>query len=115
MPEATGKIKVIFDLQTFPSGFSKREFVVTIGDDNYPQDIKFEILKDKCSLLDSFQVDQDVTVTYDLRGNEHNGKYYVNLVCWQLASADSGSEVVADTQVSAPARDEVSFDDEPPF
>lgn len=91
MYEATGKIKVIFDTQSFPSGFSKREFVLTTGDENYPQDIKFEIIKDKCSWLDKFEAGQDVTVNFDIRGNEYKGKYYVNLNCWKIQQGASGT------------------------
>ena len=50
--DMTGTVKVIMDQQTFESGFTKREFVVTTDDDRYPQDIKFECVKDKCALLD---------------------------------------------------------------
>lgn len=89
MYEATGKIKVIFDTQTFPSGFTKREFVVTVGDDNYPQDLKFETIKDKCSWLDQFQPEQTVTVSFDIRGNEFKDKYYVNLNCWKILANDA--------------------------
>lgn len=87
MYEATGKIKVIFDTQSFPSGFSKREFVVTI-EGKFPQDLKFEVVKDKCAMLDDFHPDQSVQVNFDIRGNEYNGKYYVNLSCWKLQPAD---------------------------
>ncbi len=92
MYEATGKIKVIQETQTFPSGFSKREFVVTVGDDKYPQDIKYEVVKDKCSMLDQYSVGQDVTVNFDIRGNEYNGKYYVNLSCWKISGGQSGGQ-----------------------
>lgn len=95
MYEATGNIKVIFDTQTFPSGFSKREFVVTVGDDKYPQDIKFELIKDKCSWLDNFQQGQQVNVNFDIRGNEYNGKYYVNLNCWKIVGAGSNQASAA--------------------
>jgi len=91
MYEATGKIKVIFDTQTFPSGFTKREFVVTVGDDNYPQDLKFEIIKDKCTWLDKYQAGQDVTVSFDIRGNEFKEKYYVNLNCWKIQGGEDGN------------------------
>lgn len=90
MYEATGKLKVILDTQTFPSGFTKREFVVTIGDDNYPQDVKFELIKDKCTWLDNFQQAQEVTVSFDIRGNEYKDKYYVNLNCWKIVGAGQG-------------------------
>ena len=51
----TGKLKVAMDEQTFASGFRKREFVVTTNE-TYPQDIKLELVKDKCSLLDNFEL-----------------------------------------------------------
>ncbi len=90
MYEAEGKIKVIEEVQTFPSGFSKREFVVTTAHDKYPQDLKFEVVKDKCALLDEFEVDQEVQVNFDIRGNEYNGKYYVNLSCWKIQPKGGG-------------------------
>jgi single-strand DNA-binding protein len=91
MYEAQGTIKIINDTQTFSgSGFSKREFVITTGDSKYPQDIKFEVVKDKCASLDQFKVGQAVNVSFDIRGNEYQGKYYVNLSCWKI-QAGSGS------------------------
>ena len=91
MYEVAGKIKLINETQTFPSGFTKREFVVTTGNDKYPQDLKFEIVKDKCSLLDQFSPEQDVQVSFDIRGNEFNGKYFVNLSCWKIQASDGSS------------------------
>lgn len=83
----TGKLKVKFDTQTFDSGFQKREFVVTTAE-QYPQDIKLELVKDKCSILDSFQVGQELTVEYNLRGSEYNGKFYVNLQAWKVSASE---------------------------
>jgi len=82
----TGEIKLIMDQQTFPSGFSKREFVVTTPDDRFPQDVKLECVKDKCAQLDGISVGQAVEVDFDLRGNEYNDKYYVNLTAWRIAA-----------------------------
>jgi hypothetical protein len=90
MYEASGKIKLISDTQNFPSGFSKREFVVTTGDGKYPQDLKFEMVKDKCAILDNYKEGSDVKVNFDIRGNEYNGKYYVNLSCWKLEGGSGG-------------------------
>lgn len=128
MYEAAGKIKVINETQSFPSGFTKREFVVTTGD-KYPQDLKFEIVKDKCSLLDAFELGQDVQVTFDIRGNEYNGKYFVNLSCWKIQASDGSSPAPSrpakePSRGAAPAnaepamndlRDEDDFDDDVPF
>ena len=88
MYELVGKIKLINETQSFPSGFMKREFVVTTAHDKYPQELKFEVVKDKCSILDQFEPDQDVQVNFDIRGNEYNGRYYVNLSCWKIQAAD---------------------------
>ncbi len=92
MFETAGNIKVINDTQSFPSGFTKREFVVTTSKEKYPQDLKFEVVKDKCSLLDGFKEGQEVQVTFDIRGNEYNGKYYVSLSCWKIQGGDASAE-----------------------
>jgi single-strand DNA-binding protein len=90
--DLTGTVKLVMDQQTFDSGFTKREFVVTVEDDRFPQDIKFECLRDKCSLLDGVQPGQNVTVTFDLQGREYNDRYFVNLSAWRIASADAQPE-----------------------
>ncbi len=111
MYEARGTIKLISELQTFASGFSKREFVVTTAHDRYPQDIKFETVKEKCSLLDGFSPGQEVVVSFDIRGNEYNGKYFVNLSCWKIQPAGETEEAPA----KAPARGTPAAEAEPPL
>lgn len=82
--ELTGKIKLIFDPKTFNSGFTKREMVVTVEDGKYPQEIMLEFVQDKVSLLDGLTPGQDVTVTFDIRGREYNGRYFNNLQGWRV-------------------------------
>lgn len=88
MFELSGKVKEIFDEQTFGSGFTKREFVVTTAD-KYPQDIQFELVKDKISLIDGVQKGDQVTVSFDIRGREWKGRYFVNLSAWKIQSGGS--------------------------
>lgn len=109
-----GTIKEIAEEQVFPSGFSKREFVVTVPDDKYPQDIKFDALKDRASILNGFEKGQDVAVTFDLRGREYNGRHFVDLVAWKLESKQSDGG----TQQPPPPADDLSYDEsegDPPF
>jgi len=73
-----GTIKEIFDTITFDSGFSKREIVLT-SDEQYPQDVKFEFIKEASSSLDAFTTGEAAKISFALRGNEYNGKYFVNL------------------------------------
>jgi hypothetical protein len=132
MYETRGTLKMIGDIQTFGSGFTKREFVVTTAHDKYPQDLKFEIVKDKCALLDTFAAGQEVIVNFDIRGNEYQGRYYVNLSCWKIQPANGQSnESPAGNAASsrrpqqasssepepsaADLRNEEDFDDEIPF
>jgi len=99
----TGRIKVIQDIQTFPSGFTKREFIVTIPDDRFPQELKFEFVKDKCDKLDQFQADDEVTVEFDIRGNEHKGKWYVSLSAWRIKAIQGEQQSQEQPAPSQPA------------
>ena len=82
----TGKLTVINPTQSVgAAGFLKREFVVTTAE-QYPQQIKLEFIKDKCGLLDNFSVGQSVSVDFNLRGNEYQGKYYVSLQAWKITA-----------------------------
>ncbi|WP_269524423.1 DUF3127 domain-containing protein [Coraliomargarita parva] len=110
--ELSGTVKEIFDEQTFASGFNKREFVVTNEADKFPQDIKFECLKDKVELVNKLKKGDSVKVSFDINGREWNGKYFVNLVAWRI---ESGAASAADDEPPPfdPA-DEI-LDEEPPF
>ena len=105
--ELTGTVKSIMDQQTFPSGFTKREFVVT-SEDRYPQDIKFECVKERCALLDKVSDGDRVTVAFDIRGNAYNDRYYVNLAAWKIEPAGAAGE----SGGGAPPDDEFPVDDE---
>lgn len=114
--ELTGKMKVINDTQTFESGFQKREFVVTTDDLNYPQDIKLELIKDKCSVLDTYKVGQDVKVSYNVRGSYYEPKdaYFVNLQAWriELNSEDGVEHIAHEAKVNAQPKQEFDQTDE---
>ena len=68
-----GSIKVIMDTQTFDSGFQKKEFVVTTKE-QYPQDVKFELIKDRIDILTPYKQGDTVKVHFNVRGNEYKGR-----------------------------------------
>lgn len=84
MFEITGTVKKIFEEQTFGSGFNKREFVLTIESGRFPQDIKFECVKDKVGLVAELKPGAQVKVSFDLRGREWKESYFVNLNAWKI-------------------------------
>ena len=93
--EHKGSIKEIFDTQTFPSGFSKREFVITT-DERFPQEIKFDCLKEKAEMLDQFEKGDSVLVSFDIRGREYKGRYFVDLNAWKIESLGDESAATSD-------------------
>ncbi len=68
--EVSGKIKVLGDVKTFgDNGFRKREVVITTQE-QYPQHLLIEFVQDRCELLDSFNVGENVKISINLRGRE---------------------------------------------
>jgi len=105
-----GTIIAIDDIITFDSGFTKREFVIKTTDDGeYPQDIKFELVKDKTALVDKYKLGDKVTVHFNVRGREYNEKYYVNLVAWRLEGPETAVAQQAPAAVSEPVTDDIPF------
>ena len=95
MSEVQGKIKVKQDSETFGT-FTKRGVVVTT-DEQYPQDIMIEFVQDKCSLLDSYKVGQDVTIGINLRGKEWVNpegvsRYFNTIQGWRINATAQGGE-----------------------
>ena len=85
--ELTGKVKQIGEEQTFGESFTKREFVVTVDDGKYPQDIALECVQDRVSLLDAVSPEDEVSVSFDIRGKEYKGRYFNNLIAWKIQVA----------------------------
>ena len=118
--EVLGKIKLINETQTFgASGFRKRELVVTTNE-QYPQMIMIEFVQDKCDLLNTYQVGQDVKVSINLRGREWINpegvaKYFNSIQGWRIEvqQAEGGAgappmapldnlETISDTKTDEP-------------
>ena len=95
--EITGKIKWIDQVKTYGSnGFRKREIVITTQE-QYPQNIIIEFVQDKCELLDSYQIGQDVRIGINLRGREWvnpegQTKYFNSIQGWRIDQLDQGAE-----------------------
>jgi len=82
--DITGKVHVIGETEEFGNnGFTKRMIVIETQD-QYPQKLPIDFVKDNTKLLDKFQEGQEVKISINLRGNKHNGKYYVNIQGWKI-------------------------------
>ena len=81
--EMTGAVKTIFEPMTFPSGFTKREFLLAMEDD-YPQDVKFTCVKERAAQLDRVTLGDRVNVAFRVRCREWQGKYFVDLEAFRI-------------------------------
>ena len=86
--EVTGKVKVVDPTQQVTDSYKKRELVVTT-EEQYPQHILIEFAQDKCSLLDNYQVGQNVKVSINLRGREWvnpqgETKFFNSIQGWRI-------------------------------
>ena len=88
--EATGRVVAILDTEQVNDTFKKREFAIQIEDGQYPQQVKFQVVQDKTTMLDNFKEGQEVKVLFNLRGREFERKsdgrkdYWLNLDAWRI-------------------------------
>ncbi len=117
MFEINGTIKKVFEEQTFGSGFNKREFVLTIESGRFPQDIKFECVKDKVALVADLKPGAQVKVFFDLRGREWKESYFVNLNAWKIEAVGATPAAPAPEDDGAPLSEPPgeTVDDDVPF
>jgi len=101
--EVTGKLHADLGTQQVTERFRRREFVLEIPDGNYPQLVKFQLVQDKCELLDGFRPGTPVTISFNLSGRssqDRNGNtvYYTNLQAWRVEEAAEGAYVEPEPQ-----------------
>ena len=82
--EVEGKLIKKFDTESKTQTFQAREFVIEVSSGNYPQMVKFQLVQDRCSLVDDYSEGDQIKVYFDLRGREWQGKYFTNLNAWRV-------------------------------
>lgn len=98
-----GKILQISDTQNVSASFKKREFVLEYAENpQYPEYLKFEMIQDKCDLLNGYNVNDQVDVSFNLKGRKWTDakgevKYFNSLQAWKLARVQDGGGAAPDT------------------
>jgi hypothetical protein len=90
--EITGKVIDISPVNQVSDKFKKREFVIekkeTGGAAVFIDYIKFQLIQDKCDLINESYLNEDVKIWFNLKGNkwERDGKinYFTNLDAWKI-------------------------------
>lgn len=106
--DLVGTVKQIGDVQTFPSGFTKRDVIVSDDDQRFPQELSFSFPRERARLLDAVAVGDRVKVSFDIRGREYNGRHYTDLSGWRIekegdASPAQGMPAAAPAPAAYPA------------
>jgi hypothetical protein len=95
--EITGKIIDISPVNQVSDKFKKREFVIekkeTGGAAVFIDYVKFQLVQDKCDLINESFLNEDVKISFNLKGNkwERDGKinYFTNLDAWKIEKTSS--------------------------
>ena len=115
--EINGRLAEKYETQKVSERFQKREFVLEIKSTSatgfeFVDFIKFQSTQDKCSMLDPFNIDDTLKVSFNLRGRkwEKDGQvsYFTNLEAWRIENLSNES-----TQSVAPVQDDSESQDAP--
>jgi hypothetical protein len=98
--EITGKIIDISPVNQVSDKFKKREFVIekkeTGGTAVFIDYIKFQLIQDKCDLINESYMNEEVKIWFNLKGNkwERDGKinYFTNLDAWKIEKASQARD-----------------------
>ncbi len=84
MCTVTGTLKIKGEVQTFGSnGFKKCEIIVNTGGD-YAQEIPIAFTQQKSDLPDPYEEGEEIKVSCNIKGREHNGRYYPTIEGWKI-------------------------------
>ncbi|HZY24630.1 MAG TPA: DUF3127 domain-containing protein [Bacteroidales bacterium] len=97
--EITGKVIDISPVNQVSDKFKKREFVIEKkeagGSAVFIDYVKFQLIQDKCDLINESFLNEEVKIWFNLKGNkwERDGKinYFTNLDAWKIERTSSGS------------------------
>jgi hypothetical protein len=110
--EITGKLVTKFDTVQRSESFKTREFVIEKSESNngrtFTSFIKFQCVQDKTTMVDRFNIGDEVKVQFNIKGTkwEKDGRvnYITNLDAWRMENVKLGQDNNA----------EVNYNDIPP-
>ena len=89
--QVKGILHKIMETESKSDKFQSRDFIIET-DGKYPQYVKFQLMQDKCGLIDAFTEGEEIEVFFDLRGREWQGKYFTNLNAWKVSEANKAPD-----------------------
>ena len=106
-----GKLQNISAVKEFASGFRKR--TILLQDKVYAENsFQFELHKDRCELIEKFDIGDNIIVHFNVRCNPYNNNYYTNLVAWRIEKMDTEEAVAGSAAVSKKEFGKTDYDDD---
>tara|TARA_Y100000592_G_scaffold63269_1_gene98657 strand:+ start:5189 stop:5566 length:378 start_codon:yes stop_codon:yes gene_type:complete len=110
-----GSIIDIKNQEQVSASFTKREFVIETNG-QYPQFVKFELVQDKCDLIDAYNKGDQVKVSFNVRGRKWTNKdgkdvYFVSLNAWRIETTTERPKVETVQTSNAPVSEALNIDD----
>lgn len=110
--EITGKIIAVLPLQ---SGTSKAgnpwqlQSYVLETQEQYPKKVCFEVFGEQRIQSNPCQIDDTVTVSFDLESREFNGRWYTSVRAWKIQQGPAEAQPQAQQQAD-PTANTATFD-----
>jgi single-strand DNA-binding protein len=89
--QISGKLIKIYDENQINASFKKREFVIEKTENNFTDYIKFQLVQDKTDIISAFKLGDEITVDFNIKGNQWKDSYFVNLQAWRIKTADNNT------------------------
>lgn len=89
-----GRIEQLLPVATGTSSrgeWRKQEFVIQT-DEQYPKKICFTLFNDKINLLEGFNSNMDVEVSFSVESREYNGRWFHNVNAYRIDKASEEPE-----------------------
>lgn len=120
--EISGKLIEKYSTIQVSDRFKKREFVIESNASNggmeFKDFIKFQLTQDKCNLVDNMNVNDEIKVSFNIRGNkwEKDGKinYFTNLDAWRIDKVQQQNQGSNHDEIPAPSINDMPFESSEP-
>jgi len=120
--EISGKLIEKYSTIQVSDRFKKREFVIESNASNggmeFKDFIKFQLTQDKCNLVDNMNVNDEIKVSFNIRGNkwEKDGKinYFTNLDAWRIDKVQQQNQNSNHDEIPAPSINDMPFESSEP-
>ncbi|OFX21757.1 MAG: hypothetical protein A2041_13865 [Bacteroidetes bacterium GWA2_31_9b] len=120
--EISGRLIEKYSTIQVSDRFKKREFVIESNASNggmeFKDFIKFQLTQDKCNLVDNMNVNDEIKVSFNIRGNkwEKDGKinYFTNLDAWRIDKVQQQNQGSNHDEIPAPSINDMPFESSEP-